>query len=344
MDTETTWYSINPSDVEGRAWTQTGADLPFGRIPERVKESLPDVWKHGKSATGMCVFFSTNSTTFRVRYTLASEQLGEPNFNTTAFSGVDLYLYDTRENRWRWAAAMPQSALKDTHPEGILLTNIPQKTRRARLYLPLRNPLLKLEIGVDAGAHFEVTPPRSQPPLVYYGTSIVHGAYATRSGLGVAQILGRRLDLPLVNLGFSGSARMEKEMAHLLAELNPRLFLVDPYHNMSPESIRNNTEIFLDILCSARPETPVFLLGAPPHLHAWLKPEFMASEAEKVRLYTAICRKLRRKHPHLHYLKGKNFYGSDEVSLDGVHPNDDAFAHMAKILDRSIRKRLPDLQ
>ncbi len=45
-----------------------------------------------------------------------------------------------------------------------------------------------------------------------------------------------------------------------------------------------------------------------------------------------------RIHPNLHYLKGENFYGSDEVSMDGIHPNDDAFAHMASILEGKSRR------
>ena len=50
--------------------------------------------------------------------------------------------------------------------------------------------------------------------MVFYGTSITQGACASRPPMDAnAAILGRRLDRPVVNLGFSGNGRMD---------LNPR--------------------------------------------------------------------------------------------------------------------------
>lgn len=332
------WKTIRPSDVEGRGWAKTEA--PFDRLPAKIREQLPDVWSNSHSSTGMCVFFHTDSTSFHARWELGTEQIGEQNFNVCAHCGVDLYIYDDEEKRWRWAAATPHFAIKDQHPEVLLLDGAPRKMRRCRLYLPMRNQVLKLAVGVDADAGFELVPPRRTPPLVYYGTSIIHGAFAIRSGLGTPQILARNLDMPLINLGFSGAARLEKEMAALLAELNAGIFVVDPYHNLTPETVRRNTEPFIDTLCSARPDTPVFMLGAPQHFYAWLNPEMKRSEDEKTLLYGKICRRMMKKYPNLHYLKGRDFYGSDEVSMDGVHPNDEAFSHMAAILTRVLAKQI----
>ncbi len=128
-------------------------------------------------------------------------------------------------------------------------------------------------------------------------------------------------------------------MAEVISELNAGIFVVDPWHNLTIENIRNNAEPFINTLCSAHPETPVFMLGAPHRLQSWLKPEIEKNDAMKSELYGRICRKMRRKYPCFHYLKGENFYGSDEVSLDGIHPNDAAFAHMAEILARELVRR-----
>lgn len=328
------WHGLSPSDFEGKGWEDTEA--PFDRVPARIKDVLPNVWKNGHSSTGMCVHFNTDSTSVHARLTLGSDQIGEQNFNVCSHSGVDLYSYDSHEKRWRWAAATPHFSIKDQNPEIRLLGSLSVKTRRWCMYMPLRNQLLKIAIGIDAGSTFKVVPPRRKAPLVYYGTSIVHGAFATRSGLGVAQILGRRLDMPLLNLGFSGSAKMEKEMAELLAELKAGIFVVDPYHNLSLEDVENNAERFIDILCSAEPNTPVFVLGAPHNLCEWLWPGLKKDQDAKSHALAKICKKMMRKYVNLHYLKGDDFYGSDEVSMDGIHPNDDAFAHMADILTRRI--------
>ena len=50
-------------------------------------------------------------------------------------------------------------------------------------------------------------------------------------------IVGRQLDIPVINLGFSGSGKMEPEMADLLAELDPSVYVLDCIWNMSPELV-----------------------------------------------------------------------------------------------------------
>jgi len=331
------WIEIKNTDVEGRGWNDTA--LPFDRLPAKAKDSVPNVYPHCCTSTGMSFFFHTDSTKILVRTGLKL-WIGEDNFNATAHSGTDLYVFDPDQNRWRWAAATPHFVLKGEKPDYCLLKDLPKKMRHFRMYLPFRNQLTSLEVGVDKKAKFTLVPPRKTPPLVYYGTSIIHGAFSIRSGLGVAQILGRKLDMPLINLGFSGAARMEKEMADLLAELHAGIYIIDPYHNVTTEIVRSNTERFIDTLCSACPDTPVFMLGAPQLINGWLHEDVQKEQDTRTALYGKICRRMMKKYPNLYYLKGTDFYGSDEVSMDGVHPNDEAFAHMAKILEREIRKRV----
>ena len=50
-------------------------------------------------------------------------------------------------------------------------------------------------------------------------------------------IVGRQLNVEVINLGFSGSGRMEPEMAELLAELNPSVYVLDGLWNMSPTQV-----------------------------------------------------------------------------------------------------------
>lgn len=330
------WHTLCPADVEGKGWSKTEA--PFDRLPAKIKDVLPNVWNQSHSSTGMCVYFKTDSTSVHAKLSLGSDQLGEQNFNVCAHSGVDLYCYDSNEERWRWAAATPHNVIKDQNPEIKLLDSISGEMRSWCMYMPFRNQLLEISIGVDAGSYFQVVPPRGKPPLVYYGTSIIHGAFSIRSGLGVAQILGRNLDMPLINLGFSGAAKMEKEMAELLAELDAGIFVVDAYHNLKPEDIENNVEQFIDILCTAKTDTPIFVLGAPQHLHSWLHPDMQKEQDSKTILLDKICRAIMNKYSNLHYFKGDDFYGSDEVSVDGIHPNDAAFANMSKVLTKEISR------
>ena len=66
-----------------------------------------------------------------------------------------------------------------------------------------------------------------------YGTSIAQGGCATRPGLAWTSILARKLDRTVINLGFSGNGRMEKELVSLLAELNPSIYVLDCLPNLT---------------------------------------------------------------------------------------------------------------
>ena len=50
----------------------------------------------------------------------------------------------------------------------------------------------------------------------------MHGACASRPGMSISSILGRRLNRPVVNLGFSGNGKMEIPVADLIGSLNRR--------------------------------------------------------------------------------------------------------------------------
>ena len=58
-----------------------------------------------------------------------------------------------------------------------LITGIPAAEREYMIYLPLRNGVTSLEIGVPKGGTIAPGPPRAagSKPILFYGTSITHG-------------------------------------------------------------------------------------------------------------------------------------------------------------------------
>ena len=68
--------------------------------------------------------------------------------------------------------------------------------------------------------------------------------------------MGRRLDWPTINLGFSGNGKSEPEIAALFAELDPAVYVYDSLPNLNLEEARERVEPFLRTLRKARPKTP----------------------------------------------------------------------------------------
>ena len=145
MTTQYRWIDFEKIGVEGLGWKKR--EFPYDRFPLHAKEKLsaicPNLWELGHSSTGMCITFRTDSTEIRVRREFALAPLNEYNFNACAFSGFDLY-GEAPDGKWRWIGTTPHAA--SDKPEYSIAVNMAPGFRRFRIYLPLRNQLLKAEL------------------------------------------------------------------------------------------------------------------------------------------------------------------------------------------------------
>lgn len=329
------WHDLQDWGVEGRGWTDTLC--PYDRLPGRAEKFVPQsVWNLSRTATGICAMFETDASAIHARWQLRSSQLGEPNFPVAGFSGLDLYGDDA--DTWQWVAA--GHVIADQRPELCLASGLDGAYRKYLLYLPLRNPVDRVEIGLPAGVRFTPVPPRHQKPLVFYGTSIVHGAYSSHAGIVYPSILGRRLHRPVINLGFSGSARMEPAMAELLAELDAKAFVLDTLPNMDLTLVQERAETFIRMLCTARPGVPIVLIEDYPLTNSWVRPAQLQAHENKWREFRRIYESLRGQgFNHLTYVEGRNLLGADcEASIDTVHPSDLGFMRLADAIEPVLRK------
>jgi len=329
------WHNIHNLEIEGKGWQDTAKY--FDRLPARAESSVPEpVWNLSRSATGMAVLFETDASEIHARWELESEMIHEPNFPAAAFSGLDLYAWTGKV--WRWVGA--GHLITSRSHEQPLVEGMKAGNRRYLLYLPLRNPVLKVEIGIPEGSTFHPVPPRKAKPLAFYGTSIVHGAYASHAGMVHPSILGRWLNRPVINLGFSGNGRMEPEVAALLGELRAQAYVLDCVPNMDASEIHSRAENFVRILRKASPKTPIILVEERPYTNSWIKPTLLLENTQKCEAYRQAYKKLKKCGvKDLYYIPGESLFGDDsEASLDASHPSDLGFMRLAESLYPLLRK------
>ena len=243
-ETPTRWYDVRALTVEGKGWTDTKAF--FDRLPAKAEGVVrPPVWGLSQDSAGLCIRFSTDATSLKARWTLRSNQHAMLHMPATGVSGLDLYV-KTENGRWQWVAVgQPRDSSTSTV---TLVSRLPERTREFLLYLPLYNGVSAVEIGIPGDRRLEKGPARPEShrrPIVFYGTSITQGGCASRPGMVHTAILGRRFDRSVINLGFSGNGLMEPEMANLLAELDPAVYVLDCLPNMSAELITARVEPFV---------------------------------------------------------------------------------------------------
>src|SRR5205823_7061445 len=155
---------------------------------------------------------------------------------------------------WRWLATTRPEAASFA---GALASNIRPGRRAYQINLPLYNGIKSLEIGMPSGTAFAPIAPRTDKPILFYGTSITQGGCASRPGMAFTNILGRRLDRPMLNFGFSGNGKMEVEVARFLAELDPAIFVLDCLANMGAVDVVQRTTAVANLLREKRPDPPI---------------------------------------------------------------------------------------
>jgi hypothetical protein len=333
---ELDWVDARKLTLEGLGFKDVKA--PYDRLPGRAEGVVPPpVWNLSHDSAGALVRFTAATPAIHARWTITNKNLAGANITAIASSGLDLYA-KTDAGQWRWLG-VGQPKFPET--TAALVTGIPATEREFMVYLPLRNGVSSLEIGVPKGSTLKRGParPEGSKPILFYGTSITHGIGASRAGMTHVAILGRRFNREVINLGFSGNGRMETEVVKFVAELDPAVFVLDCLPNMTPQQVTERTVPGVKLLREAHPNTPILLVEdrniqtgflvearrkANDANHAALREAFTALQAEKV--------------PNIYYLEGANLLGSDgEATVDGSHPTDLGFTRQAAEFERVLR-------
>ena len=332
-----TWHDVREWGVEGKGWGEAESANYYDRLPGRAKGHVRDaVWNLSRHSAGMLTRFRTDADAIWVDYKVTSGRLDMPHMPATGVSGVDLYATDGAGD-WRWlAVTRPTTQTVKTRIIGSLLPG----SREYTAYLPLYNGTEYLKIGVSAGASFEPIAPRTIKPIVFYGTSITHGACASRPGMPHPAILGRRLKRPVINLGFSGNGKMEKEVGEYLCELDPAVYVIDCLPNMVGAEVAARTEPLVRQLRNARPETPILLVEDRTYANAgFVRGSRERHAASRKALRTAYERLVSEGFDKLGYLNGEGLLGKDrDDTTDGSHPSDLGFYRHAEAMQKALVK------
>lgn len=335
-DANLDWHDVTKWGVEGREFPDMERHRYFDRLPKSAEGKVtPAVWNLSRDSAGMMVRFKTDAPSIHVRYKLVKPTLGMPHMPATGVSGVDLYARDTN-GKWKWVQVTKPAAQSVS---AQIISDLAPGEREYAAYLPLYNGVESLEIGVPKGAKFEGFVPRTKP-IVFYGTSITHGACASRPGMVHTAILGRRLDVPVVNLGFSGNGRMDAAVGDFLTKIDASVYVIDCLPNMGPADVRAKCAPLVKQIRAAKPDTAIILVEDRRYTNSWITPKKAKfhddNHAALRESYEALMKDGVK---NLFYIEGDKLLGDDaDGATDASHPNDLGFMRQADVMEPVLRK------
>ena len=340
-------------NLSAQVFTDASAFPVYGKVSEATKtryQRLPTalegvsrdaVWRLGTQSAGLYLRFRSNSTSIHARWTSTyGSQLS--NMNPTGVRGLDLYILV--DGVWRHAGVGRPSDDKTT--TYCMVKNMTPEEREYMLYLSLYDGVDALEIGVDEGATLEqpiARTPRTERPVVMYGTSILQGCSASRPGMAHTNMIARALDREVINLGFSGNALLDLEIARLMASVpDPAVYVLDYAPNAHAPMIKEHGEEFFRILRDAHPDVPVIFIEDVIFPHTLFDNAIRKEVEDKNFEQKALFERLKKQgEKGIYYIPAAKMTEPDgESTADTIHLTDLGMQRYVDLVLPVIRKAL----
>ncbi|HEY3418112.1 MAG TPA: SGNH/GDSL hydrolase family protein, partial [Armatimonadota bacterium] len=331
---DTNYYWLSPVDppfqLTGLPWF--ARDGRYRRLPVQPRFPLPEaVDALANCPAGAQLRFQTNSTRLGLTVRLAGPS-NMYHMPATGQSGFDCYLrYPAGWRYVRTAAFAPDA----TTYQVAMYANLPREMRAVTLNFPLYQGVEDVQVGLEGDAELLPPPPFvDSRPIIIYGTSITQGGCACRPGMAHTNIISRRLNREVINLGFSGSGKGEPEVAEAIAEIpDPACYVLEYEANvLSADALQQTLPAFIDILRRDHPRVPILVVSRVAFANDQYDPTYLQARIARRDIQRTTVERLRQTgDAHLHFLDGAPLLGEDfdECTVDGVHPTDLGFLRIA---------------
>ncbi|NMP37292.1 MAG: hypothetical protein GX051_04095 [Clostridiales bacterium] len=322
------WLSIRqePFEIYGLFESHKGGS--FCRMPGEVADGISSgVSGLYRNTAGGRVRFSTDSPYIAIKAAMPSITRF-PHMPLSGTLGLDLYVRRGEKDVYL-KTFMPPCDIEDGYE---CAADVDGALSAYTINFPLYNDVDELYIGLKRGCRLTFGEKYADvKPVVYYGSSITQGGCASRSGNAYESIISRRLDVDYINLGFSGNAKGEPEMAKYISALDMSVFVCDyDYNAPGVQHLKSTHFEFYEIFRSSQPDTPYVMISNPDFdfdpVQNGLRREVIAESFSRAR---ALGDK------NVFFIDGEALFGTDfrdSCTVDALHPNDLGFYRMASVI------------
>ncbi len=334
------FYDVRQEPFEVYGLYQYKTEPKFKRMSdEAAKNTSEGVKALAHNTAGGRVRFCTDSQYIAIKAEMPWLCL-MPHMAMTGSAGFDLYVDSPETGLSRFFGAYCPAVNASGGFESKIC--FPEKKRRyVTINFPTYSDVINLYIGLQQEAKVGPGMPyRSELPVVYYGSSITQGGCVSRPGNTYEAVVGRKLNLDHINLGFSGNGRGEDAMIEYLASLPMLAFVSDYDHNSrSTEHLKSTHCKLYSAVRAAHPDIPYIMMSCTDLIN---RNDKTILDNRRVVLDTYDYARAQGDQ-NVYFIDGREIFRGpyeDQCTVDGVHPNDLGFALMADAVESTLREAL----
>lgn len=328
---------VDARDLAIHGHTQKCEQHPYHRIDHAATNLNKKLATMAEEAAGLYVTFKTNSSFVAASWSIVPHRTRD-NMSMIIQRGLDLYI--KQDGEWRYAQSsriIPDPAV--TSYKKLLVKRLPKEEKEFMLYLPGWSEVKSLQIGIEEGATIEGTPSPFRHKVVVYGSSITHGACASRAGMTYTAIMSRNLGIDFINFGFAGQCMMQPEFLEILQKCEADAFIFDTFSNPSAKVIEARLANFVEGITKAHPGKPLIFIQSAIPLETCVDPGRRAKRELRFGTAARIMKELQKQYKDIYLLDVKDVIGKDG-SADNTHPNDLGFSRFVDTYQPKIAKIL----
>ncbi len=329
----------SPFKISGFSWFHK--DKVYRRLPCSKELNISmEVDMLANCTSGGQIRFRTQSKKILLKVKL-SGIANMVHMPATGQCGFDIYV--EKDDKLYYYNTTKYDHTKDEY-ESVLFEAKENRWRNILINLPLYQGVEEILIGIESSA--EVDRPlefSSNKRLIFYGTSITQGGCASRPGMSYTNILSRKLNMEVINLGFSGNGKGEPEMSEIISGIeNPALLVLDYEPNcVSTQSLKETLPNFIKIYRKKHPDIPILVISRPLYALDRFDEELNKERIERFTIQRETVEYFNQQgYNNIYFYSGENLLGEDyeECTVDGIHPTDLGFIKIANALEPIIKK------
>lgn len=316
---------------------------PFRRVPEEVaKQTSATVTRLHTMGPSARVRFRTTSDIIVIHADLSHEERAGT-MPVLATSSFEMYFVEDGKHIYK-GSFVPSQGEGKNYVECRL--KAPTVMKDVILYFPINASVENFYVGLREGSEIEAGGSYTyETPVLFYGSSIVHGIGAGRPGMNYPSQISRMLDTNVYNLGFGGGALGEPAILDFIADQKMSVFVYDYDHNApNAEHLEKTHYAGYKRFRAKQPTTPIIMASKPD----WdLVNDNSNPEINEKRMRIIENTYLRAKaegDENVYFVNGfTDFYPSDirgDCTADGCHPNDLGYHYMAEAFAKVIKNLL----